>query len=178
MLAESERKTLIQLARDSIAAGLAGETLPEAPAETEALQQRAGAFVTLRLFGDLRGCTGDISGQRLVGEAVRHAAVNSAFHDPRFPPLTREEFERVTVEISILSPMQPAQPSDVEVGTHGLVIRHGGRAGLLLPQVAASRDWSREQFLEAVCRKAGLFDDAWRRGAELYTFTAEIFGEE
>jgi uncharacterized protein (TIGR00296 family) len=81
------------------------------------------------------------------------------------------------IEISVLTPIVPIRPDDVEVGVHGLLIRKGGRRGLLLPQVAAEHGWDRQAFLSAVCEKAGLLRDAWRADAELYSFTAEVFGE-
>ena len=81
------------------------------------------------------------------------------------------------MEISILSPLVPAQAEEVVVGTHGLVVEHGRARGLLLPQVPVEWGWDREQFLANTCRKAGLAEDAWKRGASLFTFTAEVFSE-
>ena len=179
VLTEAECESLIQLTHASIAARINGETLPVSPADTPELQRCASVFVTLRIDGVLRGCKGDVSGRHPVGLAVQHSALSSAFEDPRFPPLSAPELGHISVEISVLSPMQPAQPEDVEVGLHGLVIRAGGRVGLLLPQVATDRNWNRTQFLDAVCYKAGLPEDTWQNDdSQLSTFTAQIFGED
>jgi AmmeMemoRadiSam system protein A len=114
-----------------------------------------------------------------VYTTLQQAAVSAATDDPRFPPLTPEELEEISIEISVLSPLKRISNIDeIEVEKHGLVIVAEGRSGLLLPQVATEAGWDRQQFLEAVCRKAGLPEDAWMQGATLYTFTAIVFGEE
>jgi len=178
-LTEADQTTLLQLARDTIAARLSGATLPTPPTDSEALQRRASVFVTLTIDDDLRGCIGDMSASRTLGEAVQYAAQAAAFEDPRFNPLTAEELAQIDIEISVLSPLHRIQgAAEVEIGAHGLVIRAGGRSGLLLPQVATERNWTPEQFLEAVSRKAGLAGNAWQQsGTALYTFSALVFGE-
>jgi len=97
--------------------------------------------------------------------------------DPRFPPVRAAELDMLQLEISVLSPMFTIAPEDVVVGKHGLLISHGGRRGLLLPQVAPEWGWDRETFLAQTCRKAGLPPDQWRHGAKIEAFTAEVFGE-
>jgi AmmeMemoRadiSam system protein A len=109
---------------------------------------------------------------------VAETARAAAFDDNRFSPVTSEEAPHLEVELSILSPMQPIQPEQVEIGRHGLLISWQGRRGLLLPQVAVEHDWDRTTFLEQTCRKAGLPLDAWQRGATIEGFTADIFGEK
>jgi AmmeMemoRadiSam system protein A len=111
---------------------------------------------------------------RTVAEAARAAA----FDDPRFQPVTPEEAPNLKVEISVLSALQPIVPEDVVVGKHGLVVIQGSRRGLLLPQVPVEWGWDRETFLSQTSVKAGLTPDAWRQGAELQAFTAEVFGEK
>lgn len=178
VLTSGDEECLLRLVQDSIRARLAGADLPTMPSNSPAMQRRSGVFVTLRQDGELRGCTGDVSGKRKLGAAVQHSAITAAFSDPRFPPLTPRELLGISVEISVLSPWRRIlDPREIEVGVHGLVLRSGRHTGLLLPQVATDRDWNREEFLEAVCRKAGARANAWQRGALLYTFTAQVFGD-
>jgi uncharacterized protein (TIGR00296 family) len=104
--------------------------------------------------------------------------VAAASRDPRFPPLTEPELSEIEVELSLLGPLEPiAGASDFDIGTHGLVVEHGWHRGLLLPQVATEWKWDRETFLAHTCQKAGLPTDAWKRGASLWRFSAEVFGE-
>jgi hypothetical protein len=109
---------------------------------------------------------------------VARVARNAAFEDPRFPALAAEELPGVSIEISVLSPMQLTSPELIEPGRHGLWIRKSHFSGLLLPQVAARFHWSRERFLEETCVKAGLDRQAWRDPeTRIHTFTAEVFSE-
>lgn len=175
-----EQRALLGLAREAIRARLEGRPPAEAPVAPRLLEP-GGAFVTLsrRSDGGLRGCIGFIEASRPLAEAVAEAAVLAATADTRFEPVEAAELERLQLEISVLSPLEPARPEDVVVGRHGLMIRHAGRSGLLLPQVAEEHDWDRETFLDQTCRKAGLPQGAWRQpGAELRAFTAQVFGEE
>src|SRR5208283_1627329 len=110
--------------------------------------------------------------------SVAETARAAAFEDPRFEPVTPSEAPRLTIEISVLSPLQSIRPEDVVIGKHGLVITQGQRRGLLLPQVPIEWDWDRETFLAQTCLKAGLPPKAWQQGAELQAFTAEVFGEQ
>ena len=102
----------------------------------------------------------------------------AAFDDPRFVPLSLDEARDPSVSISVLSPLEPISPEQVEVGRHGLLVSDGVRRGLLLPQVPLEHGWDRIAFLEQTCRKAGLPLDAWRMGASIEAFTAEVFGDE
>ena len=178
-LTEAERGTLLETARRSIAARFEGTRLPVAAA-TPALGTPCGAFVTLKIDGRLRGCIGHISAAAPLLETVRDVALSSAFDDPRFPPLALDEFARVTIEISVLSPFRRTRdPAEIRVGTHGILVRRGGRSGLLLPQVATEQGWGREEFLVHTCRKAGLPDEAWRDpDTSIEIFSAIVFGEE
>jgi AmmeMemoRadiSam system protein A len=107
-------------------------------------------------------------------------ALEAAFGDPRFPPLQKDELPRCTIEISALSPMERCpDPRSVKVGVHGLYLIHRGRAGVLLPQVPVEQGWNQEEYLDYICVKAGLPPRSYEApGAELYTFTAIVFGEE
>jgi AmmeMemoRadiSam system protein A len=168
---------LAALARAALTAALRGEP-PPAPPESTDLAVRRGAFVTLRKSGELRGCIGRLSSDRPVVEVVCEMAVAAALDDPRFPPVTVEELVEITVEVSVLTPprrLEPVDPGAVAVGRHGLIVRHRGAAGLLLPQVAVEHGLDALAFLEAVCRKAGLRSGAWRHPeAEVLVFEAEV----
>lgn len=176
-LSAEARRELLRIAREAISAAVHGRThQPEsAPPET---QEPAGAFVTIHHNHTLRGCIGQIEAHGPLSATVAHCAVSAATHDPRFPALTAQELAGTEIEISVLTPMQPvASPDEIEVGRDGLLIQQGYRSGLLLPQVATEWGWDRETFLAQTCRKAGLPLDAWKHGAEIYRFQAEIFSE-
>ena len=149
-----------------------GASVPE-----PALAELGGAFVTLHRQGRLRGCIGYIQPTRPLYVTVAEAALDAAFHDPRFPPLEASELAEVEIEISLLSPCFDIRPEEVEVGQHGLIVSQGALRGLLLPQVATEYGWDRERFLEETCLKAGLAPNAWKKGAHLEAFTAEVFSE-
>ncbi len=176
-LTDQEKDYLKDVVRLRIAARLAGRkaVLPEPPSDT--LREPHGAFVTLTLRGRLRGCIGHIVGDAPLFETIAAMAEAAAFDDPRFAPLSREEFDHVAVEISVLSPLAPCpDASQVTVGRHGLLVRRGGRSGLLLPQVPVEWGWDRETFLDQTCRKAGMEPGCWREpGTTLYWFEAEVF---
>jgi len=106
--------------------------------------------------------------------------VSAAQEDPRFQPVRAAELDGLDVEVSVLGPLEridPNDPATIVIGTHGLVVEQGARRGLLLPQVAIEWRWGREQFLAQTCIKAGLPADAWRRGATVYRFAADVFGD-
>jgi len=168
---------LLRLVHQTIDGALRGERAPAGPAPLPHLDQPRGAFVTLHLEGELRGCVGFIQPTRELYQTIVEAALNAAFHDPRFLPVSEEEAPGLEVEISVLSLPQPILPEQVVVGRHGLVVARGLYRGLLLPQVAVEQEWDATTFLEQTCLKAGLPTDAWKRGATLQGFTAEVFGE-
>ena len=171
------RHTLLRRARAAIAATI-GADIESTPATASPPSFRAGAFVTLRVGGDLRGCIGYPESDRLLVDVVEHCAISAAVSDPRFPAVRASEWPRIDVEISVLGPIEVVRGiEDVEVGRHGLIAERGGRRGLLLPQVAVEWKWDREEFASHTCVKAGLPRDAWRNGATLFKFEAEVFGE-
>jgi AmmeMemoRadiSam system protein A len=178
-LTEQDKRILIETARAAIGARLAFQ-VPRYPEPTEALRAPCGAFVTLKKGGALRGCIGHIAASRPLVETVREVAVSSAFEDPRFPPLEKQEWSGVRIEISVLSPFEKITDTGIiRVGTHGIMIRRGYRSGLLLPQVATEQGWDRDTFLTHACFKAGLPADAWKSpDATLEIFSAIVFGEE
>ena len=171
-----ERRYLLNLAHQAIDAALQGQEVDTTP-PSDHLTEKRGAFTTLHIHGQLRGCVGYVFPVRPLSRTIAETAVAAALHDTRFLPLTAEEAREIDIEISVLSPLKPIDPEDVEVGKHGLVVTLGGRRGLLLPQVPLEYGWDRETFLSETCHKAGLPADAWQHGATLEAFTAEVFAE-
>jgi AmmeMemoRadiSam system protein A len=174
---QDERTLLLHVAHESILSALERREIPLDP-PTEHLAQPRGAFTTLYLRGELRGCVGYVLPVGSVYRAVAETARAAAFEDSRFYPLKLEEARDLQIELSILSPPQPIDPEAIEIGRHGLLISSPFRRGLLLPQVPVEQHWDRTTFLEQTCRKAGLPPDAWQNGATIEAFTAEVFGEK
>ncbi len=172
-----ERRILLGLAHRSIESALAKQPI-DAVAPSDHLAEPRGAFTTLHLLGELRGCIGYVLPVSSLYQTVTESAREAAFDDPRFQPVTEDEAPHLKIEISVLSVPRPIKPEEVEVGKHGLIVTAGARRGLLLPQVAPEWGWDRETFLEQTCLKAGLAPDAWQHGAQLQAFTAEVFGDE
>jgi AmmeMemoRadiSam system protein A len=176
MTPESDRRALLRLARDSIAAHLEGRTAPSA--ETPTAGRPGGAFVSIHNHGELRGCIGHIEPTEPVGAVIGRCAVAAAAEDPRFLGVTTSELSEIDIELSLLGALEPISSLDeIEIGRHGLVVEMGWHRGLLLPQVATEWGWDRTMFVAQTCSKAGLPKDAWQRGAKLYRFEAEVFGE-
>ena len=172
-----ERRILLNLAHRSIETALVKRP-NDTTAPSEHLAEPRGAFTTLHLLGNLRGCIGYVLPTGSLYQTVAETARAAAFDDPRFEPVTEDEAPYLKVEISVLSVPVRIRPDQVEVGKHGLIVTAGSRRGLLLPQVPLQWGWDRETFLSQTCMKAGLPFDAWQRGAEVQAFTAEVFGEE
>lgn len=172
-----ERSQLLLLAHESISSAIEDrEISPDPP--TPHLAEPRGVFTSLYLHEELRGCVGYVFPTHSVYRAVAETARAAAFDDNRFSPVSKDEATQLRIELSILTPAQPIRPEDIEIGRHGLLITLQGHRGLLLPQVAAERNWDRTTFLEQTCRKAGLPADTWLKGAAIEAFTAEIFGEK
>jgi AmmeMemoRadiSam system protein A len=181
MLNQIQRFRLLQIARESIDAVLRGSP-PQLDTESvdDDLRKPSGCFVTLRTrHGELRGCIGSIVPVAPLYQAVSTSAVSSALRDPRFMPLRRDELPQVSIEISVMGPIEPVvNVESIEVGRHGLIVTLGRRAGLLLPQVATEYGWDRQTFLRQTCVKAGVQPDSWRLAeCRLEYFSAEVFGE-
>lgn len=176
-----ERSALLGLARASLLALLEERPAPPAPAPAGgALDEPRGAFVTLHVKGELRGCIGTFTPAEPLARTVARMAVAAATEDPRFPPLRAAELPDLALSISALGPRRPLpDPKQVRVGQDGLLVKRGWHQGALLPKVAVEQGWSAEEFLKHVCLKAGLPARAWQEpGTELETFEAEEFGEE
>jgi AmmeMemoRadiSam system protein A len=160
------------------------------PAVESVLAKPCGAFVTIHKTAgtdpagksgrrQLRGCIGRMTAAESLEKTVRVMAVEAAFGDPRFPPLTASELPLCDIEISVLSPMEKcSDPEQVKVGVHGLYLIYRGRAGVLLPQVPVEQGWNRGEYLDYICVKAGVPPGSYAEpDAELLTFTAVVFGE-
>jgi MEMO1 family protein len=178
-LSESDKKLLLSIARQSIASRLEGKEFVLPANMPDAVCAPLGAFVTLQEGDELRGCIGTFHPNSPLYQVVTEMARQAAFSDYRFQPLTQNEFNRVDIEISVLTPMKRIYNSDsVVVGRDGLYIRRGNCSGVLLPQVPVEQGWDRTTFLDHTCLKAGLPSSSWKSDqTELYVFQAEIFGE-
>ncbi|HEY3276273.1 MAG TPA: AmmeMemoRadiSam system protein A [Syntrophorhabdaceae bacterium] len=175
-LSEEEKAMLKRIAREAIE-GVLFDKKPVPLEMPEIFEKKMGAFVTLHCKEDLRGCIGYIKGVLPLYKTIQEMAVQAAFHDPRFEPLRREEWDRVDIEISVLSPLRKIKDvEEIEVGVHGILIEKGFYTGLLLPQVATENNWDRAAFIAHTCHKAGLPEDAWKsKDASIYIFSAEVF---
>jgi AmmeMemoRadiSam system protein A len=175
LLAE-ERRALLALARSAAVAAASNLPTPDAVPLPARLAAPQGAFVSLRVGGQLRGCIGIVEARDPLGLTVCHCAAAAATEDPRFPPVNPDELADLAIEISVLEePRQVREIVEIVVGQDGLIVSSGRRRGLLLPQVAIEHDWNREEFLEQTCRKAGLDPDAWLHGARIEAFRAQVF---
>ncbi|MCL2180827.1 MAG: AmmeMemoRadiSam system protein A [Treponema sp.] len=182
-----EQKILLTQAREVIAAELDKRKpvfdQPDIDGGSP-LHKPCGAFVTLHILNGgvnaLRGCIGRMTANLPLIETVRLMAKEAAFGDPRFPPLKKDEYPRIHIEISALSPMTPCPDSrKVKVGVHGLLLQGRGRSGVLLPQVPVEQGWNLDEYLDYICVKAGLPSGAYDApDTQLYTFTAIVFKED
>jgi AmmeMemoRadiSam system protein A len=177
-LSSDDRRALLSIARRAISSAILEKCILDFQAPPTLLGIFAGVFVTLHRDGRLRGCVGQTENVDTLADAVVRAAINAALHDPRFPPVSVDEIARLSIEISVLSVLEPIEPEAIIPGRHGLLIVGKGNRGLLLPQVATQRKWSGLQFLEEACVKAGLDRDAWKESStHVFGFTAEVFSE-
>jgi AmmeMemoRadiSam system protein A len=177
-------KTLVALARATLKHRLCGAEKPQIP-EDQALMAQAATFVTLNVAGHLRGCIGNLQPVGAMWQGICDNALNAALHDPRFSPLRPEEVEQIDLHISILSPPQPLVYASAEEllsklrpGVDGVILREGRRSATFLPQV-----WDQlpeaQQFLDHLCRKAGLPEGCWRKGTtEVLVYEVQGFHEE
>ena len=186
-LSDSDKRFLLDLARRAIQYALNTRMIATADALgvnqdalSPALRKNMGAFVTLSLKQNhrLRGCIGEIQPYRPLWKAVLGRAIDAAFRDPRFLPLTAEEFKDVEIEISALTPAVPVESwHDIVIGRHGMTLTKHGRSAVFLPQVAPEQGWGIEETLTNLAMKAGLPPDAWREGASFTVFEAIVFHE-
>ena len=183
--ADHEGELAVRIARDALEAFVLGRAR-QAFEIPKRFEEKAGAFVTLNEHpsGELRGCIGYPQPFFALLKSIEKGAEGAA-EDPRFPRLRSEELDRVSVEVSILTPPQLIEvkkpkdlPKYVTVGVDGLTVAQGPFRGLLLPQVAVDNQMDAENFLSEACMKAGLLPDAWLDPAtRVYKFQADVFGE-
>lgn len=177
-LTPADQQRLLRLARRCLEARVRRE-MPPTVERGGGLDTRMGAFVSVHHHGDLRGCLGRLETDRPIADNVAHLAAVVSDSDPRFAPITPSELQGLDLEISALTPEEEiGDITAIEVGRHGLIVEQGHRRGLLLPQVATEHGWDRETFLEHTCLKAGLPAHAWRTGARIFIFEAQVFGEK
>ncbi|MFA5007830.1 MAG: AmmeMemoRadiSam system protein B [Candidatus Omnitrophota bacterium] len=179
-LNDAEKKELLKIARSTLESYLKNRKTPKIAALYPILNEKRGAFVTLKKHGELRGCIGRIVADTPLYEVVSSVAIESATEDPRFSPVTYDELKDIEIEISVLTPFEKVNDiGAIEVGKHGLLISKGFYSGLLLPQVPLEYGWDRQTFLEHTCNKAGLPKDSYKeKGITLYKFSAIVFNEK
>ncbi len=179
LLSQEDRRFALSLVRRAVEVFIREARELKAEGNSSCLSRPAGAFVTLSTSEGLRGCIGTVESLGPLFKTLVHCAIAAATQDTRFSPVTEKELPGLRFEISVLSDLRRADsPEEVQVGLHGILVERGMRRGLLLPQVAVAHRWTRETFLDEACLKAGLPAGAWRFGADLWLFTAEVFGEE
>jgi len=177
-LSSKNRGLLLDLARKAINAAVRTGKFPPCEVTEAQLLGQQGCFVTIKQKGALRGCIGNFTSEKPLYQLVQEMAVSAATRDPRFYPMKEKDLEGFELEISVLSPLTKIEsPEEVVVGTHGLYLEKNFSRGVLLPQVPVEQGWNREVFLSQTALKAGLRRDDWKEGADLYVFTAEVFGE-
>jgi AmmeMemoRadiSam system protein A len=184
LLDNRQGEILLKLARKTLEEKLKKGTLPLKP-EEPALSAPVATFVTLKIAGKLRGCIGNLEPAGTLWEGIRDNAINAAFHDPRFSPLTPKELPGVEIDISLLSQPKPLEYEDIEdlpaklrPGIDGVILRDGPRSATFLPQVWQQLP-SPDQFLGHLCLKAGLPQKTWQqRRLEIHTYQVQCFEEE
>jgi len=173
-----EQRFLLGLARDTIEGFLKTGKRPRPKAAAKKLTEKRGAFVTLKVDDQLRGCIGYPLPYKPLVETIVEMALAAATQDYRFPPIEVEELGRLKIEISVLTLPRPIQDGkEIEVGRHGIIVSKGIAKGLLLPQVPTEYGWDRETYLRHGCLKAGLDEDEWQKGAKIEVFEAQVFSE-
>jgi len=178
-LSPEERAQLVALAREAVEARLTGRPLPRPPAADGVLAEQRGCFVTLTNGGRLRGCIGTFRPDASLAATLPRIAAEAA-GDSRFilDPVTAGELPQLTIEVSILSALAPMRGlHELRLGTHGIYVVRGNRAGCFLPEVATEQGWNAEEFLDHCCaHKAGLPPGAWKQPpATVFLFTSEKF---
>jgi AmmeMemoRadiSam system protein B/AmmeMemoRadiSam system protein A len=179
-LTDARRTTLLTAARSAIAEYVKTGHNPEAETADPELNRRSGAFVTITENGVLRGCIGRMEAVSPLYRNVQDMAVAAATSDPRFPPLDATELDKISLEISILSPLHLiTDTNQIRIGTDGLLIVQWGQEGVFLPQVPVEQGWDTDAYLSNLCLKAGLPEACWHNmNPTLYSFTATVFGEK
>jgi hypothetical protein len=179
LLTKKEQKELLKIARDTIVSYVSSGRVPAVETASNGLNLESGCFVTIKQHGQLRGCIGNFISSQPLYRLVQEMAVSAATRDPRFYPMKPQDLEAFELEISVLSPLELISSlDDIQVGVHGIYIVKNSFRGVLLPQVATEYGWDRETFLKHTCLKAGLPENAWQKGCDIYIFSALVFGEK
>jgi AmmeMemoRadiSam system protein A len=177
-LSKEQQSFLLQLARNAIVSYLEKEKPPKIIPDDQMLREKRGAFVTLKVNDQLRGCIGYPLPIKPLYETIIDAAISAATQDFRFKSIELGELPKTGIEISVLSLPKPIKDtSEIEVGKHGIIISKGINKGLLLPQVPTEYGWDLETYLNHGCLKAGLEQDAWRKGVRIEVFSAQVFSD-
>ncbi|MFH1215219.1 MAG: AmmeMemoRadiSam system protein A [Pseudomonadota bacterium] len=190
LLSDEEGQILVKLARRTIALSLSINLQEEEQQSSEkkpgqkTFQEKRATFVTLHKQGELRGCMGTLSAYESLADSIRHNAVNAAFNDPRFPPLTFDEFRQVNIEISILTDAKPLDYENgddliakLRPGVDGVILQYGSAGATFLPQVWEQLPRTAD-FLGRLCMKAGLNPDTWKSGKlAVQTYQVQHFSE-
>ena len=178
-LSDSDREAILKLARQALIEAVCHNRLLQPFLNTGIFARRCGVFVSLHVNKRLRGCIGVVEPHETLGECLVKSTIGAAMEDPRFSRVLPEEIPGIHIEVSLLSPLQPTQPEEIEIGRDGLLVACALRRGLLLPQVAVEHHLDRERFLEETCVKAGLPRYGWKQPeAKIYRFTCEIISED
>ena len=184
MISERAGNYLVELAKEAISHYLeTGEKLPIPEDYPIELDEKLGVFVTLNENNMLRGCIGYAEPIEPAINATIEVAIAAAFNDPRFNAITKDEFEKLDFEVTVLTKPEMiivAHPDqyfeEIEIGVDGLIIQKGYSRGLLLPQVATENAFGIEEFLEHTCMKAGISADSWMdESCDVYKFQGQIF---
>lgn len=181
ILNQNAQSQLINLARESILYYLNHHKIPKQTNLADCMKnmldplflKQRSAFVTLYLQGQLRGCVGSlIASQSLVDEVINQS-INAAMNDKRFRPLNKTEWQDLTIEISILSPMHQVQSySEIILEKHGVILQKNNKSAVFLPKVAKEQNWDLEKLLTQLSLKAGLNAKDWQENAQFYVFEA------
>lgn len=178
VLSSSEQRALLQIARTAIQEHLLAESWSQSGTASHLNKLTGGCFVTLRMHESLRGCIGTFQSDGNLIQAIQRMAVAAAFEDPRFEPLSFEELPEIKIEVSILGPLQKlGHIQDLEIGRHGLLVRHQGKSGTYLPDVAVEQGWDGEQFVRhCALHKAGIAEKDLP-AAELFSYEVTKIAE-
>ena len=180
-LSEKDKEELLKIARTTLDSFIIDKKIPatDTTGISSSVKQKCGAFVTLKIDGELRGCIGSFNPEIPLYKVIQNMTISSSTLDRRFNPVKKEEIDSISIEISVLSPLKKITSSDeIVLGKHGIYMKKGGSSGTFLPQVATETGWTTEEFLGHCARdKAGIGWDGWKK-ADLYVYTAIVFGEK
>jgi len=176
MLKSEEKKKILLYAHELLKAHLMRGSEPILELDSETMEQKRGIFVTLKSDGRLRGCIGYILGVEPLKESIHSMTLAAAFKDPRFPPLTPGELEGLQIHISLLTePVSVKSYKDIRTGTDGILVTHGWKKGVYLPEVATETGWDAKTFFESCAlEKAGLTEQEFSE-ARIEVFQTEGF---